>query len=79
MNDPLYPRRDQRTSQRLRGACLALLWLLAGVAGAETRAWLDRSQVREGETVTLNIQTDQPGVAPDYAPLQADFEVSAWR
>ena len=77
MNDPLYPRRDQRTSRRLRGACLALLWLLAGVAGAETRAWLDRSQVREGETVTLNIQTDQPGVAPDYAPLQADFEVGS--
>ncbi|TWH16320.1 BatD family protein, partial [Pseudoxanthomonas taiwanensis] len=77
MNDPLYPRRDQRTSRRLRGACLALLWLLAGVAGAETRAWLDRSQVREGETVTLNIQTDQPGVAPDYTPLQADFEVGS--
>ena len=55
-------------------ACLALL-LASGIAHAATRAWLDRSEAREGETVTLNIETDQPGVAPDYAPLEAGFEV----
>ncbi len=52
-----------------------LLWLLLGIgmAQAQTRAWLDRTQVAEGEAVTLNIETDQPGVEPDYTPLQNDF------
>lgn len=44
-------------------------------ARAETRAWLDRNAVAAGEAVTLNIETDQRGVAPDYTPLQADFEL----
>jgi len=44
-------------------------------ARAETRAWLDRNAIGSGEAVTLNIETDQPGVAPDYTPLQADFEL----
>lgn len=46
---------------------------LVPVASAETRAWLDRSSTAQGEAVTLNIETDQPGVAPDYGPLQGDF------
>lgn len=56
-------------------AALAWLLSLALPALAETRVWLDRSQVDEGETVTLNIETDQPGIAPDFGPLQADFDV----
>ncbi|WP_433852286.1 BatD family protein [Stenotrophomonas nitritireducens] len=52
-----------------------LFWLLAcaGAVHAQTRAWLDRDHVAEGEVVTLTIETDQTGAAPDYAPLQADF------
>ncbi|AKC86078.1 BatD family protein [Pseudoxanthomonas suwonensis] len=58
-----------------------VLWLLLAClaaalpAHAETRAWLDRNVVAPGEAVTLNIETDQPGAAPDYTPLQADFEL----
>jgi hypothetical protein len=54
---------------------LALLCPL--LAQAQTRAWLDRDRVESGETVTLNIETDQAGVAaPDYAPLEAEFVLS---
>ena len=54
---------------------LRALWLLLAClvmalpAQAETRAWLDRNAVSLGEAVTLNIQTDQPGVAPDFRPI----------
>ena len=60
---------------------LRALWLLLAClvmalpAQAETRAWLDRNAVSLGEAVTLNIQTDQPGVAPDFRPLRADFDL----
>ncbi|MCD9087990.1 BatD family protein [Stenotrophomonas sp. SY1] len=63
------------------GRGYARLWLLmvllacVSVVQAQTRAWLDRDSINQGETVTLNIETDQAG-APDYRPLQADFEVS---
>jgi len=54
------------------------LLLCAVSAQARTRAWLDRDRVALGETTTLNIQTDQPSAtAPDYAPLQSQFDVSA--
>lgn len=53
------------------------LWLLAGFATAQTRAWLDRDRIAAGETATLNIETDQAAVAsPDYTPLLGDFAVS---
>ncbi|WP_332840109.1 BatD family protein [Stenotrophomonas sp. Iso1] len=45
------------------------------MAHAQTRAWLDRDSVNQGETVTLNIETDQ-SAAPDYTPLRADFALS---
>ena len=57
-------------------ALLCLLLWLPMVAQAQTRAWLDRSQVGLGETVTLNIETDS-AASPDLAPLQADFEVGS--
>ena len=65
-----------RPGARRFGAIGALL--LAGLAAlspvhAATRAWLDRATVATGEAVTLNIETDQAGAAPDYTPLQADF------
>ncbi len=57
----------------------ALLCLLAcmsvGMAHAQTRAWLDRDSINQGESVTLNVETDQ-GQAPDFTPLRADFALS---
>lgn len=55
---------------------LVLLCLAAGMATAQTRAWLDRDRIAFGETVTLNIETDQ-SATPDYGPLQRGFEISA--
>lgn len=54
----------------------ALLALLASApVAAELRAWLDRSEIALGETVTLNIEVQGAGAAaPDYRPLDADFE-----
>ncbi|WP_223807096.1 BatD family protein [Montanilutibacter psychrotolerans] len=52
-----------------------LMSMLASIAGAQTRAWLDRDRIAAGETVTLNIETDQ-SATPDYTPLQALFVVS---
>ena len=51
---------------------LALAWL---PASAQTRAWLDRAEITYGETVALNIATDQPVAEIDYAPLRAQFEI----
>ena len=55
---------------------LALLLAAAHPAGAATRAWLDRDRIQLGETATLNIETDQATAAPDWAPLEADFDTS---
>ncbi len=60
---------------------LAMLCLLASAMGADaaqaaTRAWLDRNQVALGESVTLNIETDQAVAVPDFSPLHADFDLS---
>ncbi|MGB3394393.1 MAG: BatD family protein, partial [Stenotrophomonas sp.] len=62
---------DLRTGARY----LLLAWLLlcAGTALAQPRAWLDRDRIAAGDSVTLNIETGQPGAELDYAPLQADF------
>ncbi|WHZ19520.1 MAG: hypothetical protein OJF55_001669 [Rhodanobacteraceae bacterium] len=57
-------------------ASLALLALLAPLAQAATlHAFLDRSHVSLGDTVTLNIQTSGSLGNPDLSPLQKDFEV----
>lgn len=56
----------------------ALFLLLVGFsagAAAQARAWLDRTSIRAGETVTLNVETTAAvGGAPDFAPLAANFE-----
>lgn len=60
----------------IRGVAIALAALLACAAlpaAAQTRAWLDRSEISEGETVALNIATDQAVDQVDYAPLRAQF------
>lgn len=64
-------------SRRQGVAWLVALWLLvcSAVVQAQTRAWLDRDSINLGESVTLNIETDQSG-QPDYGPLRAEFDIS---
>ena len=70
-------RHASSTSMRAWAMRVFVLLLAAAAAipaaRAETRAWLDRASTALGEAVTLNIETDQRGVAPDYGPLRADF------
>ncbi|WIG54235.1 MAG: hypothetical protein OJF61_000021 [Rhodanobacteraceae bacterium] len=55
---------------------IVLLVLLAPLAQAATvHAFLDRSHVSLGDTVTLNIQSSDPIGTPDLSPLQQDFQV----
>ena len=55
---------------------IVLLLLLAPLAQAATvHAFLDRSHVSLGDTVTLNIQSTDSIGTPDLAPLQQDFQV----
>jgi len=57
-------------------ACLLLLFASLA-AHAQTRAWIDRDQVALGETLTLNVETDDASAgAPDWSPLDKDFVVS---
>lgn len=55
---------------------MLVLSCLAGIAQAQTRAWLDRDRIAFGETTTLNVETDDAGDAPDWTPLARDFDVS---
>lgn len=55
---------------------IAVQFVLVPDVAAQTRAWLDRDRIGAGETVTLNVETAQPGSpAPDFSPLQRDFLV----
>ncbi|MGY0505091.1 BatD family protein [Luteimonas sp. e5] len=58
-------------------ACLALM-LLAVDAVAQTHARLERPAIAMGESVLLEIDSDE-SAAPDLGPLQADFELGALR
>jgi hypothetical protein len=55
---------------------IVLLVLLAPVVqAASVHAFLDRSHVSLGDTVTLNIQSDDSLDTPDLTPLEKDFQV----
>src|SRR6185312_4864264 len=55
---------------------IVLLVLLAPLAqAANVHAFLDRSHVSLGDTVTLNIQSSDPLGTPDLAPLAQEFQV----
>lgn len=55
---------------------LLVVWALAALpAFAQTRAWLDRAEIAYGETVALNIATDQSVAQIDYGPLRSQFEL----
>lgn len=60
----------------IRNWWLVALMLLAPLAqAASVHAFLDRSHVSLGDTVTLNIQSTAALGTPDLAPLAQDFEV----
>jgi len=63
---------------RVRWLGVVAMWLLlAGVAHAQARAWLERDRIALGETTTLNVETDQADAAPpDYSQLFGEFVVS---
>ncbi|WP_368561593.1 BatD family protein [Pseudoxanthomonas sp. UTMC 1351] len=52
---------------------LLLLALFSNTALAAARAWLEQPQVALGESVTLNVETDEVSAVPDLTPLMADF------
>ena len=56
---------------------LVALWICGSAFGAEARAWLDRSSMSLGETVTLNVEVtgDSGAKQPDFSALQADFDL----
>ncbi|WP_240096243.1 protein BatD [Thermomonas flagellata] len=64
------------TRWALRALLAWLALLVAAAAPAQTRAWLDRARIADGETVALNIQTDEPVAQIDYAPLAARFALT---
>ncbi|MEN5191319.1 BatD family protein [Luteimonas sp. TWI414] len=68
-----------RTGMRTWRQAAALAVLLACMAGslqAQTRAWLDRDRIALGETTTLNVETDEAVVVPDWSGLARDFELN---
>ncbi|MCB1571169.1 MAG: BatD family protein, partial [Xanthomonadales bacterium] len=59
-----------------RMAVLLLLMLASAHAFADStaRAWLDRNSMQLGETVTLNVETDDSSAGePDFSALLDDF------
>lgn len=68
--------KSRKTGRWLLWPLLVILLLGSGLASAETRSWLDRDSLAEGESASLNIETDQSGASPDYTPLLADFVLS---
>ncbi len=57
---------------------LVLMIFNASAQAAQVRAWLDRTTMQIGETVTLNIEVSDsaPTSAPDFTALQQDFALS---
>jgi hypothetical protein len=53
----------------------AALWICTAAHATNVRAWLDRSQMQLGETVTLNVQVEGDARAqePDFGALAGDF------
>jgi hypothetical protein len=58
-------------------AVLLLLALFSSTALAAARAWLEQPQVALGESVTLNVETDEVTAEPDLTPLMADFALES--
>src|SRR5664279_3300127 len=56
---------------------LAAMSVCASASAAQVRAWLDRTSMQLGETVTLNIEVsdDNSAPQPDFSVLQQDFNL----
>lgn len=61
-------------------ACAAVLCIVLALMAlpvqAQTRAWLDRTDISYGESVALTIETDQPASAIDSSPLRDAFDIA---
>ena len=53
------------------------LWICTTAQAAQVRAWLDRSSMQIGETVTLNVEVsgDMRAAQPDFGALAQDFDL----
>lgn len=58
---------------------LTVLLLLAGQAFGTVRLEIDRNPITLGETLDLSFSADEDADDPDFAPLDADFEVQGTR
>lgn len=68
--------RSPATTRLFTLAVLALLLIAAGQAqAASVRAWLDRSQIQMGETVTLNVEAEGVDGEPDFSVIPQGLEV----
>jgi hypothetical protein len=54
------------------------LWICASAQASSVRAWLDRTSMQLGETVTLNVQVngDTQASQPDFSALTSDFDLT---
>lgn len=56
--------------------CVLASFAIAAHAAGTARAWLDRTSMHLGETVTLNVETDDTSASePDFSALARDFDV----
>ncbi|MBS0590752.1 MAG: protein BatD [Proteobacteria bacterium] len=71
--------KQQRSALRRMVGLLgfAAVWMGGDVYAASVRAWLDRSAMQLGETVTLNVEVADNATAtqPDFTSLQPDFNL----
>jgi hypothetical protein len=78
-NTSAASRAEETVDERfaIRFALCAFAWLaIAAHAADAPRAWLDRTTMHIGETVTLNVETTDAGAsAPDFSVLSKDFDV----
>ena len=56
---------------------IAAMSFCTSASAAQVRAWLDRTSMQMGETVTLNIEVgdDSSAPQPDFSVLQQDFNL----
>ena len=66
--------RDQHARALVTAGTGGAVAAAAALAWAQPRAWLDRDRIAMGDTVTLNVESDQG--APDFTPLRTDFDLS---
>ena len=61
--------------KRVVAVMVLLCAMLALPARAQTRAWLERTEIHEGEVVAFTIETDQALQQVDVAPLRSGISM----